>query len=260
MKPFFVIARYNEDVSWLFKRHYLSNGVIYNKGSDDISYAGKIVQSSNHPVWGRESETYLRYIIDHYDNLPEYIIFTQANPFGHSPNFLEILDELYILKNWKSYQALTSGCFDPMPDNWKKIIHYNDHGHPQEGDQLPPLNNILYDKTEYIKTYPIYFQLMDSSMETFPFKDLYFFPTVEAYRKYHHIFLPTNTLGRTYRMLNIKKPFCGYGKFNWGAIFGVAKTNILQHPIEFYHNLHTFSMEHYCHGYILERMWYTIFN
>jgi hypothetical protein len=97
-------------------------------------------------------------------------------------------------------------------------------------------------------------------METFPFKDLYFFPVIEAYRKYHHIFLPTNTLGRTYRHLNIQKPFCGYGKFNWGAIFGVSKSNILQHKINFYKNLHAFSVDHYCHGYILERLWYTIFS
>ena len=37
---------------------------------------------------GRESHTYLHHIITNFDNLPDYIIFTQGDPFPHCHNFL----------------------------------------------------------------------------------------------------------------------------------------------------------------------------
>lgn len=43
------------------------------------------------------------------------------------------------------------------------------------------------------------------------------------------------------------KPFCEYIKFNYGAIFGIKKNYVLR-----------FTIENPCHGYIMERMWYTI--
>jgi hypothetical protein len=63
-----VIAKYKEDISWLtdLKCKY----VVYDK-SKDI------------PNIGREAETYLRYIIEHYDTLPEYVMFLQGHPFDH---------------------------------------------------------------------------------------------------------------------------------------------------------------------------------
>ncbi len=70
-----IIARYNEDVNWVNKLTipYL----IYNKGSHiDIEH-------KNIPNEGREGETYLRYILEHYENLPNYITFCQGNPFAH---------------------------------------------------------------------------------------------------------------------------------------------------------------------------------
>jgi len=82
-----VVAKYKEDTSW---SDGMDNCKIYNKGPD-----GDI------PNVGREGETFLRYIIDHYENLPDYIVILQGDPFGHmSPNITRdnIKD---ILKNKK---------------------------------------------------------------------------------------------------------------------------------------------------------------
>lgn len=65
---FAVVAKYTEDVSWV--RELCCNYVIYDK-SKDI------------PNVGRESETYLRFILENYDNLPEYTVFLQGKPFDH---------------------------------------------------------------------------------------------------------------------------------------------------------------------------------
>jgi len=266
MIPFFVIARYKEDISWLNSRDYLSNGIVYNKGPDDISYKGQIFKASNFPDWGRESETYVRFILDHYNNLPDYIVFTQADPFDHSPNFLEILDILYTEKRWKNYQPLTSGCFKgKIPTINGSIrcgntIYFDDHGFPKHTDQVPPLESILYDKTEYIDNYPIFFETIDSSMDAFYFNDEVIYKILESYRKQQNIFLASNTLARTYKRLGLTKTFCGYAKFNYGAIFGIKKDNILKHSKSFYEKLHEFTMEYPSHGYIMERMWYTILS
>jgi hypothetical protein len=37
---------------------------------------------------GREGHTYYKYIYDNYDNLEDYTVFLQGNPFDHSPNIL----------------------------------------------------------------------------------------------------------------------------------------------------------------------------
>jgi len=65
---FIVIAKYNEDVSWT--NELVCNYKIYDK-SKDI------------PNVGREAETYLRYIIENYDSLPEYVVFLQGRPYDH---------------------------------------------------------------------------------------------------------------------------------------------------------------------------------
>ena len=63
-----VIAKYKEDISWL--KDLKCKYVVYDK-SKDI------------PNIGREAETYLRYIIERYDSLPEYVLFLQGYPFDH---------------------------------------------------------------------------------------------------------------------------------------------------------------------------------
>jgi len=76
-----VIARYNEPIDWIQKIDpSLSPHVIYNKGNDDLPSHFNVVKVPNE---GREAETYLRYIIDNYDQLEGEILFCQGNPFDH---------------------------------------------------------------------------------------------------------------------------------------------------------------------------------
>lgn len=67
-----IIARYNEDVSWVKGKHF-------------------IVQKDIHlPNKGRETSSYLWWIIENYDNLPATMHFLQANPFDHVDENLNI--------------------------------------------------------------------------------------------------------------------------------------------------------------------------
>jgi hypothetical protein len=83
-----VVAKYKEDTSWT---DCVKDRVkIYNKGPD-----GDI------PNIGREGETFLRYIIENYDNLPDYIIVLQGDPFAHMPPSVNENTLCYFLQNKK---------------------------------------------------------------------------------------------------------------------------------------------------------------
>ena len=71
MKTLKVIARWNEDVSWVEGPHF-------------------IVQKDVHvPNQGRETSSYLWWITENYDNLPPSVHFLQANPWDHVNENLE---------------------------------------------------------------------------------------------------------------------------------------------------------------------------
>lgn len=80
-----VVARYNENIEWT--RRY-ENCIIYNKGGN-IEDACISLENV-----GREAHTYLYHIVKNYNNLSDHIIFTQGNPFDHSPNFIDNVDNL----------------------------------------------------------------------------------------------------------------------------------------------------------------------
>jgi hypothetical protein len=71
-----IVARYNENIEWLNSE--ISNCIIYNKGNK-LGIENEIFLENV----GRESETYLHYIIDNYDNLPDVVVFTQARISDH---------------------------------------------------------------------------------------------------------------------------------------------------------------------------------
>ena len=82
-----IVARYNEDVSWT-KHIDFAKVIIYNKGEDEIPGAIPL------PNVGRESGTYLRFIIDNYDDISPSTLyfFTQGNPFVHGVDVQRIRD------------------------------------------------------------------------------------------------------------------------------------------------------------------------
>ncbi len=90
----YVIARYQEDISWA---NSVSNCIIYNKSTSQPNTIHPVVSLPN---VGREGHTYLHHIISNYDKLDDYTVFLQGYPFDHSPqledklkNFVKQIDE-----------------------------------------------------------------------------------------------------------------------------------------------------------------------
>ena len=78
-----VVARYNEDISWLYP--YLDHDIsiiLYNKGQD-IDKLDSRIKEIKLPNIGREANTYLYHIVHNYDNLKEITIFLQGRIDDH---------------------------------------------------------------------------------------------------------------------------------------------------------------------------------
>jgi hypothetical protein len=78
-----IIAKYKEDISWIEQINIPY--IIYNKGHL-IEPLPNVINVENK---GRESDTYLQFIISNYQNLPDKIVLCQGDPFGHCKDFLE---------------------------------------------------------------------------------------------------------------------------------------------------------------------------
>lgn len=95
-----VVAKYKEDISWVneLKNHF--DIVVYNKDNhldpNDLNFERKEyyidgIKWIDLPNIGREAQTYLFHIIENFNNLHELEVFTQGNPFDHSPHFIQTL-------------------------------------------------------------------------------------------------------------------------------------------------------------------------
>ena len=126
-----VISKYNEDVNWVKDIKYET--IIYDKSNNPIE--GSIPR----PNIGREAETLLYYIIEHYNNLPDITIFLQGDPRSNPISFTyqEVIDEVnkdheYELKTILTWEGNTIDS-----DYWLKSVEI--------------LNNILFIDGKKIK-------------------------------------------------------------------------------------------------------------
>jgi hypothetical protein len=84
-----IIARYNEDISWIKQIKQHKDIIIYNKGSP-LNIDNEIMMENV----GREGHTFYKYIYDHYDDLDDHTIFIQGYPFDHLPNIISVINKL----------------------------------------------------------------------------------------------------------------------------------------------------------------------
>ncbi len=101
-----VVARFDEDVSWLEQLPADWRIYLYNKGVSEVklsarySVAGVESHGEERRMWlnimqnyGREAAVYLNFIVTNYNFLKGDIVFCQANPFPHDANFLRHIEE-----------------------------------------------------------------------------------------------------------------------------------------------------------------------
>ena len=80
-----VVNHYQHDTSWVNRLHHPA--IVYNKNPHDTEkYA------LNLPNVGFDTIVYFRFIIDNYDNLPDYMCFLQDDPFFHCMDVIQIVN------------------------------------------------------------------------------------------------------------------------------------------------------------------------
>ena len=126
MSCIFIISRYDEDIDWL--NNVINRSIVYNKGTP-LQIQNEIMVENK----GRESETYLRYIIDHYESLPDVVVFIKASIEDH----IGKNDVNYVLQ--LANQAIENGKSKPYMHSqtktnmtWDKKWNYNNHYYLQE--------------------------------------------------------------------------------------------------------------------------------
>lgn len=86
MKLVVVICHFKENLDWVtqLKHPY----VIYNKNPEN-NHKFEI----NLPNVGFDTVAYLTYIIDNYNNLPDFVCFSQDDPFFHCKSFINRVND-----------------------------------------------------------------------------------------------------------------------------------------------------------------------
>jgi len=108
-----VVARYKEDIRWM---SYLGRKpewdvFVYNDGPPLDSYFTPNFTIHKGDGVPAEASKYLQFICDYFDTIQQYewIVFTQADPFEHSPDFIGLLESK---EHWQPpFQGLTYGPF-----------------------------------------------------------------------------------------------------------------------------------------------------
>lgn len=80
-----VVNHYQHDTSWVNRLRHPA--VVYNKNPQDTDK-----YSLNLPNVGFDTIVYFRYIIDNYENLPDYMCFLQDDPFFHCMDVIQIVN------------------------------------------------------------------------------------------------------------------------------------------------------------------------
>ena len=238
-----IVSRYKENIDWindLFENNCLIDKcIIINKSDENININSKKIEIIKSDNVGREGETYLTYIINNYENLPNNIWFVQADPFDHSPDFMNLMENATINKYiHKNFQCLS--------------YRYNEF--------IPP-QNIEFDHRFYIDNNRIIQYYIDSrtqqTLEQHEFFDFFHSQKVEELRQktpmpygnYLHFMCGTSNIPVPKNII----PYC------WSSIFFVKKESIYLNKKSCYIKLREILLKDDnqggLQGFVLERLW-----
>jgi hypothetical protein len=250
-----VVARYNEDLIWLSKVNN-KKITIYNKGNN-INY-----NNIKLPNIGRESHTYLTHIIKNYDNLADITIFTQGDPFFHSPDFLNLIEKPELFEPIQPLSTYYSPSFNNASNNNKKIIL--EKGFLKKG--IPPKSVVNKTQNLWINNNKVYVEYFDNDGVTF-YPDYYYsefiYKFINEIQKIFKFKSYIKFIKDRYKLTNINRsllqPMC------YAGLFAVSKKVIKSRKIDFYKNILNLLLEDYekyniDSGLLLERLWLIIFN
>jgi len=225
-----VIARYNEDISWVSKLKipYL----IVNKG-DPIDDRNTVCIPND--INGREAHTYIWYILQNYENLPDSVIFLQGDPFEHHEKIIEFLDPS-VIEKMPSFQPLTIEYSKRIPPQSVRDVTRRTF----EGFEY----NIMHFNERFVDVYPKYYDDEGLDVVISYMTDYLGFDSV---RKRLHEFFEVPY-----------KEECVTPYF-FSAMFKIDKELIHKYSKDYYDRIFRLLPDHIVYVYMCERMWYAMY-
>jgi len=224
-----VISRSTEDITWvshLTRLPYPPRIIVYNDGQplDKLISKGIIeIQGDHLPS---ECSKYLRYIIDNYDTLSPLTLFTQGDPFPHSPDFLGLL---YSFSDWK---------LPVQPLSYRGHPYIIINGRKQPWGPHEALYNEIWSE-KFINNNRIYYEEMDETFQGTIFQD----PFISEYIHPLYWDIDKNapkpfTISNLWKFLGITKPLPPKYYKAYAAIFGVSRYGIQRHSKSTYETMY----------------------
>ena len=233
-----VVSRYKENIDWLIP--YNDIVTIINKGNGLLPNFSTIIHTKN---IGREGHSYLYYILNRFETLPDRVIFIQGSPFEHNETLLYGIENYDLLLPVQplGLQYLTSKNIPPsrIVDTFKMVTDFGLEYLVLEtnGDLLTSFQD--YGATLFVNNYA---------------------------KEYGEQYDPSLNLINNF-FINSRltdEPQVNTVLFSYSGLFSVTKEVILNRPPSFYLNVLTYLTDKCSqggiNGYILERLWLHIFG
>jgi len=126
---YLVVSRYNENISWLFSAPFNRYPtIVYEKSPNPHpDCVPPPCERVILPNVGRCDHTYLHYIITHYHNLPDKIIFLPGSvqsplKFSNARHIMDIIENNHALDEYFKAQSehdMKAGLYNFMLDEWQ---------------------------------------------------------------------------------------------------------------------------------------------
>lgn len=226
-----VVARYQEDVTWL--KPLAPKLAIINKGNRETICKDLLPYTRTLRNIGTEEYAYLHYIVDHYEELPEIVLFTQGDITDHKDVHVPVGSQTWLTK--------------------KKYVGQYENAYTSTLKE----SDVLFDMLKQVYIYgctqnALVWRYSDEIPDA-----LYGLTFLNKFTK-DHLIVP---FGEWFKH-NVLPEFPKETELTWfkNALFGVRKEFILTRPKEYYMLLIEEVEKHETHILHFERSWFYIFN
>lgn len=241
---FLVLAKYKEDIEWA---NIIKNKIIYSKFENEPNFV---------PESSGESSSYLKYIIDNYNNLHEWTLFAHAHEkHWHHPTSLYkslSIDTNILLKNNIKFLSINHRDYDlyskeklEKNNNYPKQMLYVEYNnklnqklHPHEVDS-ETINDIFY--SLFDKKAKLTYQFFPQSSQFIVHKDRILANSHIFYKKLYnwHLYHPYSLLPTQNGYQHKLGPFIfeSYWHYIFGENLIIDLPKINNNLILYYHQL-----------------------
>lgn len=240
-----VVARHREDLAWIAHAPEWMDVFVINKGGElpEGHFGDRSPEIERRSNLGRETDSYAAFIESGAHRGYEWVVFSQGDPFTHSPDFFQLLEEI---DHWQDVQPLT--C------QWKTVKN------------LPPSQLVEVDREWWLQGLRVRKELFSlHTFEMIRFSDPGVSKILKSYRNFHRLPNGTNLVEHFFRLVGLESHadearMADLGTFGFGAIFGVRSELIDRIPGESMRSIRRLCQRDDLHAYVMERLWLHLFG